>query len=230
MGREFLDDALAVSGTREARERLGLCRPADPAPPRCRPAVSLRQRPPGEGQAPDRRRARGLRRPHSARASPAACAVRCAAAARGRRQRAPCEGRGALPRCGPRALAHRQRARGRAARSRPPRLGRRRRGDARRDEAATSCPSSGRAAAILAPRLLRIVRARRSDAGAVRGVSPHQAPTRAPMPRRSPRPCSTGRSAPPARNCTRPTSWRRRATSSSSSTSTPRTSAWSTSA
>ena len=59
---------------------------------------------------------------------------------------------------------------------------------------------------------------------------PHQAPTRAPMPRRSPKPCSTGRSALPARNCTRPISWRRRATPSSSSTSTPRTSAWSTSA
>ena len=44
------------------------------------------------------------------------------------------------------------------------------------------------------------------------------------------RSASTGRSAPRARRCTRPTSWRRRATASSSSTSTPRTSASSTSA
>ena len=55
-------------------------------------------------------------------------------------------------------------------------------------------------------------------------------PTRASR-SRSPRPtCSTGRSAPRARRCTRPTSWRRPATASSSSTSTPRTSASSTSA
>ena len=40
----------------------GLCRPADAAPARPRPAVPVRQRPPGEGQAADRRRARGLRR------------------------------------------------------------------------------------------------------------------------------------------------------------------------
>ena len=40
---------------------------------------------------------------------------------------------------------------------------------------------------------------------------------------------STGRSAPRARRCTRPISWRRRATAWSSSTSTPRTSASSTS-
>ena len=40
---------------------------------------------------------------------------------------------------------------------------------------------------------------------------------------------STGRSARPARRCTRPTSWRRPATASSSSTSTPRMSGWSTS-
>ena len=45
-----------------------------------------------------------------------------------------------------------------------------------------------------------------------------------------PRTCSTGRSAPPARSCTRPTSSPRRARPSSSSTSTPPTSAWSTSA
>ena len=42
--------------------------------------------------------------------------------------------------------------------------------------------------------------------------------------------CSTGRSAPRARRCTTPTSWRRPATAWSSSISTPRTSAWSTSA
>ena len=42
--------------------------------------------------------------------------------------------------------------------------------------------------------------------------------------------CSTARSARRARRCMRPTSWRKRATGSSSSTSTPRMSGWSTSA
>ncbi len=55
---------------------------------------------------------------------------------------------------------------------------------------------------------------------------PMRAPTPSPFRRR----CSTARSGLRARSCTRPTSWRRRATPSSSSTSTPRTSASSTSA
>jgi len=68
-------------------------------------------------------------------------------------------------------------------------------------------------------------RRRRSTSAA---PPPRRASTRASM---RPSPIfSTGRSAPPARRCTRPISWRRRARASSSSISTPPTSASSTSA
>ena len=52
-----------IDAEREGVRADGLRGPADPAPARRRPAVPVRQRPPGEGQAADRRRARGLRRP-----------------------------------------------------------------------------------------------------------------------------------------------------------------------
>ena len=69
----------------------------------------------------------------------------------------------------------------------------------------------------------------RSRAGGVRRRRCRGRPPASKWP--SPRPtCSTARSAPPARRCTTPTSWRRPATASSSSTSTPRMSGWSTSA
>ena len=69
----------------------------------------------------------------------------------------------------------------------------------------------------------------RSRAGRVRRRLAPPPPPASKWP--SPRPtCSTARSAPPAPRCTTPTSWRRPATASSSSTSTPRTSGWSTSA
>ncbi len=60
--------------------------------------------------------------------------------------------------------------------------------------------------------------------------SPRPVPMRVPTPRPFPRRCSTGRWGRRARRCTRPTFWRRRATRSSSSTSTRRTNASSTSA
>ena len=72
-------------------------------------------------------------------------------------------------------------------------------------------------------RLRRSRAGRRSTSARRRPMRASRSPSRRPI-------CSTGRSARRARRCTRPTSWRRPATASSSSTSTPRTSAWSTSA
>ena len=176
--------------------------------------------------------------PISFRAAATRCS-RCSstlAAARGRRQRAPGQGRGALPRPRPACAAlHRQRARGGAARRRPPRLGR----QAALASAAASCGRTScrfervRAPAIPAARRPAQPRFRASPRRCRRrfdGLAAPSADARAvaaPVARGHARP---RRSAPPARSCTRTTSWRRRATASSSSTSTPRTSAWSTSA
>src|SRR5262244_431394 len=65
--------------------------------------ISLRQRPPGARQAPDRRGARRLCRLSAARPPSDRGAVRHPRSARGRRQRASGQGRGALPREGQRA-------------------------------------------------------------------------------------------------------------------------------
>ena len=97
MGREFMDDALPVPGEREGTSVSGFAGLPTLHRPDAAPAVPVRQRAAGEGQAADRRRARRLRRSHPARAPSAAGAVRVAAAGGGRRQRAPGEGRGALP-------------------------------------------------------------------------------------------------------------------------------------
>ena len=221
MGREFLDDALPVDIEREGVRVTGFAGLAHAAPAGPRPAVPVRQRPPREGQAADRRRARGLRRSPAQGALSAAGAVRDAQPARGRRQRAPEQGRGALPRRRPRALARRRRAAPGAGGGRPPRLGAAARdargarhawraaaGPLRQPQpfALRTAPRAGlRAAAArcraASPRPCR----RRSKA------SPRPAPTRGPPPSRRRRTCSTGRWAPRARSCTRPTSWRRRA-------------------
>ena len=64
-------------------------------------AISVRQRPAGARQAAGRRGARGLCRLSAARPPSGGGAVRDARSARGRRQRASGQDRGALPRCRP---------------------------------------------------------------------------------------------------------------------------------
>ncbi len=154
-----------------------------------------------------------------------------AAARRGRRQRASGQGRGALPRrrpaCAPFSsapCATRSKAAGH------PRRAQRRRGDARDagpralqrpshtvgwTQARRANMSPGFAEAMQAPF--------EAFARALRGLARRRRAARA-------RSRSIGRSARPARSCTRPTSSRRRAPPSSSSTSTRPTSASSTSA
>ena len=80
MGREFLDDALAVSGERDGMRVSGFAGLPTLASPRRGPAVPLRQRPPGARQAPRRRRARRLRRPRAQGPLSAARALRRACA------------------------------------------------------------------------------------------------------------------------------------------------------
>ena len=96
---------------RGARDR-GLCGVADLLEgQRARP-VSLRQRPPGARQADARRGARRLRGLPAARPPSGRRAVRHDRAARGRRQRASGQDRGALPRCRAGARLDRARAAG----------------------------------------------------------------------------------------------------------------------
>ena len=87
-------------GPRRARRRhrRRLRRAADAQPRQFARAISVRQRPAGARQAPDRRHPRRLRRLSVARPPSGGGAVRDAAAARGRRQRASGQDRGALPR------------------------------------------------------------------------------------------------------------------------------------
>ena len=87
-------------GPCRARRRRGrrLCRTADAQPRQLARAISVRQRPAGARQAPDRRHSRRLCRLSLARPPSGAGAVRDAAAARGRRERASGQDRGAVPR------------------------------------------------------------------------------------------------------------------------------------
>ena len=87
-------------GARRAqrRDRRRLRGAADLHPRQCARAISLRQRPAGARQAADRRGARRLCRLSAARPPSDRRAVRHARSARGRRQRASGQGRGALPR------------------------------------------------------------------------------------------------------------------------------------
>ncbi len=98
LGAEFRANAVEVRGERNGVDRRRLRGAADPHPRQCARAVSLRQRPAGARQAPDRRGARRLCRLPAARPPSDRRAVRHARSARGRRQRASGQGRGALPR------------------------------------------------------------------------------------------------------------------------------------
>ena len=101
-------------GRTRGRRHRRLCRAADAdAGQRARP-ISLRQRPAGARQASHRRGARRLRRLSAARPASGAGVVRRARCARGRRQRASGQGRGALSQCRPGACADRVGAQGRA--------------------------------------------------------------------------------------------------------------------
>ena len=113
LGADFRSHAIEVHAEREGVVVAGYAAaPVADQGQRAR-AISLRQRPPGARQADPRRGARGLCRLSAARPASGAGAVRHARSARGRRQRASGQDRGALPQCRPRARADRARAEGR---------------------------------------------------------------------------------------------------------------------
>ena len=222
----------AVDCRARGRAAVRLRRPADLHPrQRARP-VPVRQRPAGARPAAAGA-LRGAYADFLARdRHPLAALYVDARSARGGRQRASGQGRGALPRSRPGARPDHRRPAPRAGRRRPPRAttgGAPRCAAFRpgRDPPALERARLARAAA--AGRRRRSCRARNEAPGSRRrrrqpSTWARRRPTRASM-WTSPRPISsTGRSAPPARRCTRPISWRRPATASSSSTSTPRTS------
>ena len=105
VARELADDGVAIDCERGRAAADRRRRPADLQPRRGRSPVSVRQRPPGEGPAADRRGARGLSRHAGARPPRGAGAVPRRAARGGRRQRPPGQDRGPLPRSGLRARA-----------------------------------------------------------------------------------------------------------------------------
>ncbi len=239
MGREFLDDALPVDIEREGVRVTGFAGlPTLHRPDPGQQYLFVNGRP-VQGQAADRRRARGLRRPAAARgAIPLLALFVDASPARGRRQRAPEQGRGALPRCGPRARAGRRRAAAGAAMppaiAPPPRAAR-----TTLDALARGADRAGRAARR--PAAAPPYAPGSAEQRAARGLRRGQAgPARGP--RRAQRGCARRRRA-AAGGPARPAA-RRRAraaardlhrgadahVASSSSTSTPRTSASSTSA
>ena len=249
MGREFAAECAADRRRARGHPAHRLCRRADAQPRHRGDAVSLRQRPPGAGPSAGRRGARRLSGFPGARPPSAGGAVPRHAGRRGRRQRASGQGRGALPRCRAGARPHRRRAEPRSGRRRPPRLDhrRRRRHWARFRAAARRADAAGGGAAALRPIASRWAAIGRRDI-CLLGWRSRRPPTRRRWPRlwtcrrararpKGPRKSRSTRaaerlirSAPRARSCTRPTSWRRPRTASSSSTSTPRMSGWSTSA
>ena len=206
-------------GARWARgpRHRGLRRAADLHEGQRALAVSLRQRPPGARQTDARRGARRLRRLPAARPPSGGGAVRHRRAARGRRERASGQDRGALPRLRTGALVHRARpaggarARQRSARRAPaaPRLSRRSVRTPRRAAAAGTGATRRHFPTQGATALAGFAEAAQAafDTGApvadARVVGDVAART-----------CSTIRSVPRARSCTKPTSWRRRATAS----------------
>ena len=216
LGSEFRANAVEVRGGREGLTIEGYAALPTYTQGQRAVAISLRQRPPGARPAAARRGARRLCGLSAARPPSGRGAVRHRRAARGRRQRASGQDRGALPRlaawCAPRSCARcRTRSRAMRSASRPPAAPRRSRRSVR-----TSAPRGWDWRASPARPLHR--RARTALAGfaeaaqAAFDVGAPSADTRvaaeaAPI-------SSTGRSAPRARNCTRPTSWRRRATAS----------------
>ena len=145
------------------------------------------------------------------------------AAARGRRQRAPDQGRGALPRCGRRAQPAGRRAAGRRWRrpgisvQRPAALQAIERAGARDGRRlARRMPTSRRRCGRRsgAPRRAASRAGFAEDWQApLEGLDAPSADAALRRPSRPQRNCSTARWAPPARSCTRPTSSRRRATS-----------------
>ena len=223
MGRDFADNALQLDAEREGVRLTGYTGLPTLNRAHVGAAVSLRQRPAGARPAAARRRARRLSGFPRPRPPSAGGAVPRAAGGRGRRQRPSGQGRGALPRRRAGARPDRRRLQACAGRGRPSR--RHDRGDGARSAA------SGRRGAVgLARRALRCRAAsprrpprpmRRSTARPqLQGVLAPAA--RAAMPRADERRRPpTIRSAPRGRSCTRPTSWRRPPTASSSSTSTP---------
>ena len=220
LGAEFRANAVEVRGGREGLTIEGYAALPTYTQGQCAVAISVRQRPPGARPAAARRGARRLRRLSAARPPSGGRAVRHRRAARGRRQRASGQDRGALPRlqgwCAPRSCARcRMRSRAMRSASPPPAAPRRSRrsvpnvtparlGLARLAGAAASSPFTTQGATALGG-------FRRGRAG---GVRCRRAVGRHARRRRGNPISSTGRSAPRARNCTRPTSWRRRATAS----------------
>ena len=99
LGADFRANAVEIEAEREGVTRRRLCGAADADARQCARPISVRQRPAGARQAFARRGARGLCRLSAARSSSAARAVCHASHARGRRQRASGQGRGALPQC-----------------------------------------------------------------------------------------------------------------------------------
>jgi DNA mismatch repair protein MutL len=127
LGRDFADNALPIDAEREGLRLTGLCRAADLFARRGGGAVPLRQRPAGARQAADGGAARGLCRPSGRDRHPAAALFHLTARPSGGRERAPREGRGAVPRSRAGARADRLGAAPRAGRGRAPRLDDRRR-------------------------------------------------------------------------------------------------------
>ena len=98
MGRDFADNALAIDANREGFRLTGLRRPADPQPTDRAAPVPVRERPAGARQAARRCRARCLPGFPGARPPSHGGPVPRGAGRAGRRQCAPRQDRGALPR------------------------------------------------------------------------------------------------------------------------------------
>ncbi len=112
LGADFRQNAVAVRGGREGLLHRRLGGAADLHQGQRALAVSVRQRPPGARPADARCGARRLRGLSAARPPPGGGAVHHRRAARGRRERASGQDRGALPRLRPGARLDRARAAG----------------------------------------------------------------------------------------------------------------------
>src|SRR3979490_1318128 len=112
LGAEFRSSAIEVGAEREGRVGGGVGRRAFADAGKWAWAISFRQRPPGARQTHSRRGARGLFRLSAARPPSRGGAVRHIRSARGRRQCAPGQDRGALSQRRPGARADRACAEG----------------------------------------------------------------------------------------------------------------------
>jgi DNA mismatch repair protein MutL len=109
LGRDFQDNAIEIDQTRDGVRLTGLRGAAHLQPRQRGPPVPVRQRPARARPAAAGRAARRLCRLPGARSPPDGGALCVARHRRGRRQRPPRQGRGAVPRSGPGARPDRRR-------------------------------------------------------------------------------------------------------------------------